>query len=481
MTTRPVFLRRTKIVCTIGPATSSPAAIRRLAVAGMNVARLNFSYGTHESHAAVIAAVRSIAADLGHPIGILQDLCGPKLRVGELSGGAMMLKAGERVTLRLTGRAAPGDIPVPLPELAGVAAPGHRIFLSDGRIELRVIESTRSAVSCHVTAGGLLKSHQGINVPDVALPIRTVTAKDLADFRFGIEHEVDWVAMSFLRRAQDLTPLRRLAKQAGADVPLISKIEKHEAIADLDSIIAASDGIMVARGDLGIELPLAQVPVLQKDIIGRCNAAGKPVITATQMLESMIESPRPTRAEVSDVANAVFDGTDAVMLSGETATGRYPAAAVRVMTDVIARAEAAYDFQRRWAECSAWPCHTIADGISEAACGLARDVDAAAIISATSTGYTALAVARQRPKTRLVAVTPNVATLRRLSLVWGVHALPATRGRHTDELIVNAIDRAQEAGFVRAGDRVVVTAGVPRGAGNTNLIKVEVVGKHERL
>jgi pyruvate kinase len=481
MKTHHAPLRRTKIVCTIGPATSSPAAIRRLAVAGMDVARLNFSYGTHESHAAAIVAIRSIAADLGRPIAILQDLCGPKLRVGELLGGQMPLRAGDEVTIRLSGRVTPGDIPLPLPELAGVAESGQRLMFADGRIELRVVDPAKSTITCRVIAGGLLESHQGINVPDVALPIRTVTPKDIVDFRFGIDHEVDWVAMSFVRGAHDLAPLRRLAKQAGADVPIISKIEKHEAITGIDSIIAASDGIMVARGDLGVELPLAEVPVLQKDIIGRCNAAGKPVITATQMLESMIASPRPTRAEVSDVANAVFDGTDAVMLSGETAAGHYPAAAVRVMAEVIDRAEAAYDFDARWAECSAWPCHTIADGISEAACGLARDVEAAAIISATSSGQTALAVARQRPKTRLIAVTPNVATLRRMSLVWGVHALLATRGRNTDELIVSAIDRAKQAGFVRAGDRVVVTAGVPRGAGNTNLIKVEVVGQHERL
>jgi len=481
MKTRPPALRRTKIVCTIGPATASPAAIRSLAVAGMNVARLNFSYGTHESHAAVIAAIRSVAGDLDRPIAVLQDLCGPKLRVGEIPGGEVRLRSGDEITLRLRGRPAPGDIPLPLPELAGAAEPGQRLLLSDGRIELRVVASAGSAISCRVAIGGLLESHQGINLPDAVLPIRTVTPKDLVDFRFGVEQKVDWVAMSFVRRAQDLAPLRRLAKDAGADLPLISKIEKHEAIADLDNIIDASDGIMVARGDLGIELPLAQVPILQKKIISRSNAAGKPVITATQMLESMIASPRPTRAEVSDVANAVFDGADAVMLSGETAAGHYPTAAVRVMAEVVARAESAYDFEKRWVDCAAWPCDTIADGISEAACGLARDVNAAAIISATSTGHTALAVARQRPKTRLVAVTPNVATLRRLSLVWGVHALLAARGRHTDELIINAVHRAKEAGFVRVGDRVVVTAGVPIGAGNTNLIKVEVVGKHERL
>jgi pyruvate kinase len=450
-------------------------------MAGMDVARLNFSYGTHESHAEVMAVVRSVAKELGMPIGILQDLSGPKLRVGEIAGGAAQLHAGDEVVLRMRGRTGAGEIPVPLPELAVAAEPGQRLLLADGQIELRVVEATRSAIKCQVRAGGALKSHQGINAPDSVLPIRTVTAKDLADFRFGLEQGVDWAAMSFVRQAADLAPLRRAMKEANADVRLMAKIEKHEAIDHLDEIIAAADGVMVARGDLGVELPLARVPVLQKDIISRCNAAGKPVVTATQMLESMLTNPRPTRAEVSDVANAVFDGSDAVMLSGETAVGQYPTQAVRVMAEVIARAEAAYDFDARWAECRSWPCDSVADGISEAACGLARDIGAKAIITATSSGFTALAVARQRPKTRLVAVTANMATLRRLTLVWGVYGLLALRGRDTDELVVNAIDRAREAGYVRDGDRVVVTAGVPLSAGNTNLVKVEVVGRHERM
>ncbi len=474
-------MRRTKIVCTIGPATSSRKAIRQLAAAGMDVARLNFSYGTHESHAAAIADVRSVSAELGKPIGILQDLSGPKLRVGEIAGGAMELRTGHEVTLRVRGRAKGDEIPVPLPELGAAVTPGQRLLLSDGRFELRVVEARAGAIRCQVQVGGVLESHQGINVPDSALPIRTVTAKDLADFRFGLSQQVDWVAMSFVRSADDLRPLRRAAKEAGAEAHLVAKIEKHEAIGNLDEIIAAADGVMVARGDLGVELPLAEVPARQKDIIKRCNRAGKPVITATQMLESMVTNPRPTRAEVSDVANAVFDGTDAVMLSGETAAGQHPTEAVRVMAEVVAQAELAYDFEACWAERGGWPCSSIADGISEAACGLARDIGARAIISATSSGATALAAARQRPKARLIAATANVATLTRLALVWGVCGVLAPRGRNTDELIVNAVDRAREAGFVRAGDRVVVTAGVPGRAGNTNLIKVELVGRHEKL
>jgi pyruvate kinase len=318
-------------------------------------------------------------------------------------------------------------------------------------------------------------------MPDSALPVRAVTAKDLTDFRFGMELQVDWVAISFVQSADGFRPLRSAARKAGGDVRLIAKIERHEAIDNLDEIIAAADGIMVARGDLGVELPLAEVPALQKDIIRRCNRVGRPVITATQMLESMVTSPRPTRAEVSDVANAVFDGTDAVMLSEETAAGQHPTEAVRVMAEVVAQAESAYDFDACWSERGGWPSTSIADGISEAACGLARDVGARAIISATSSGATALAVARQRPKARLIAATANVATLTRLALVWGVYGVLAPRGGNTDEMIVNAVDRARVAGFVRAGDRVVVTAGVPGRAGNTNLIKVEVVGRHEKM
>lgn len=474
-------LRRTKIVCTIGPATASAVMIRRLARAGMDVARLNFSYGTHQSHAEIIAHVRSAAEELGRPIGILQDLSGPKLRVGELPGGSIQLQAGREVLLSAGGQVGPRQIPIPLRELAAALKAGHRLLLADGAIELRVLSARGPEIRCEVRVGGLLRSHQGVNAPDAALPIRTVTVKDLADLAFGLEHEVDWVAMSFVRQARDLAPLRRAMKEAGSTAGVIAKVEKHEAVAHLDEIVEAADGVMVARGDLGIEVPLAQVPVLQKAIIGKCNRAGKPVITATQMLESMIASPRPTRAEVSDVANAVFDGTDAVMLSGETATGRYPVEAVGVMARVVGEAEAAFDFERRGRESAEWPCEEVTEAISEATCGLAQDVGASAIITATSSGYTALMVAKHRPQAPIVAATANVATLRRLALVWGVYPLLAPRGRNSDELIVNAIDRALRAGLVRRGERVVVTAGVPPGPGRTNLIKVEVVGRHDRL
>ena len=439
--------RRTKIVCTIGPATQSKTALARLAAAGMNVARFNFSYGTHDDHARAIGLVRALEHKLGRPLGILQDLSGFKLRVGALPGGAMMLRPRQEIVLTAA----------PSPDPRG------------------------PDIRCRVRVGGLLQAHQRLAAPDPALPIGAATQKDLADLRFGLAQGVDWVAMSFVRSADDLKPLRRVMKRHGSAAGLMAKIERHEAIANLDEIIDAADGIMVARGDLGIQLPLERVPVLQKDIIARCNAVGKPVVTATQMLESMVSSPRPTRAEVSDVANAVLDGTDAVMLSGETAVGRYPSDAVRVMSQVCARAEAAFDYQGRLEHSTLLPCRTVTDGISQAVVSLASDLDARAIITATSSGHTALMVAMHRPAAPIVAVTPDVATQRRLTPSWGVTPLLAARGRNTDQLIVRALARAREEKLVHEGDLVVVTAGVPAGMpGHTNRIKVEVVGRRER-
>jgi len=446
----------------------------------MDVARLNFSYGTQEGHARTIGLIRSVAKEFGRPIGILQDLSGPKLRVGELPDDKLELQPGTEVVLSVRGRSSLSHIPLALPQLSSPLRPGNRLLLGDGAIELTVLATTASEIRCEVKVGGTLRSHQGVNLPDAALSVRAVTAKDLDDLRFGLRQGVDWVAMSFVRKAGDLAPLRRTMQEAGRHPGLVAKIEKQEAVEHLDEIIQAADGVMVARGDLGMEVPLAQVPVLQKSIIARCNRAGKPVITATQMLESMMVSPRPTRAEVSDVANAVFDGTDAVMLSGETAAGRYPAEAARTMTRVVAEAEAAFDFTARLRESAEWPCEEVTDAISQATCGLAHDIRAAAIITATSSGYTAMMVSKHRPKTPIVAVTSDVATLSRLSLVWGVHPLLAPRGANTDELVGNALARARAAGYVAAGDCVVVTAGVPPGPGNTNLIKVEVVGRHRR-
>jgi pyruvate kinase len=448
----------------------------------MDLARLNFSHGTHEDHDHLIDTVHSVAAKLRRPIGILQDLAGPKPRVGDLPDGELYLPPRAEVVLSAAPSPAPGHLPLPVPELPRTVSPGQRILLADGRIELKVLDAGGSEVRCRVQVGGTLRSHQGVHLPDVDLPIRTFTDRDRDDLRFGLARGVDWVAMSFVRSAEDLRLLRREIDRAEAPARLMAKIEHHQAIDDLEAIIAASDGIMVARGDLGIEIPLDRVPLLQKRIIECCNAAGKPVVTATQMLESMIESPRPTRAEVSDIANAVLDGTDAVMLSGETAVGRHPIEAARVMARVAARAETAFDFEARLLESTQWPCHTTTDGISQATVNLAHDLPARAIITATTSGHTALMVAMHRPEPPIIAVTPDVATQTRLTLAWGVVPLLAPRGRNTDELIVSAIAAAREAGLVADGDLVVVTAGVPAGVpGQTNLIKVEEVGRHHEF
>ena len=452
--------------------------LARLARAGMDVARLNFSYGTREDHGRVIGRIRKVAGKLGRPIGILQDLAGPKLRVGELPAGGVMLRPRQEVMLSVGPRASGEQIPIPVPGLPSALSAGQRLLLSDGRVELEALEVTAKGIRCKVRVGGLLRSHQGVNLPEASLPIAAVTSKDLADLKFGLAEGVDWVAMSFVRRAEDLAPLRAMMAKQGKAVGLIAKIEKHEAVDHLEEIIAGADGVMVARGDLGIEVALDQVPILQKRIIAACRQAGKPVITATQMLESMVSSPRPTRAEVSDVANAVFDGTDAVMLSGETAAGRYPVEAARVMARVTERAEGALDYEHCLTESARWPCETVTDAIGQATCALARDLGARAIITGTSTGHTAVMVAIHRPDIPIIAVTADVATERRLTLVWGVKPLVAPRGRNTDDLIANAVGRAMEAKLVKLGDRVVVTAGVPAGIpGQTNLIKVETVGR----
>lgn len=472
--------RRTKIVCTLGPATASEAMIQELARAGMEVARVNFSHGSRDDHRQMFTGVRAASEKLDRPLGLLADLSGAKLRLGEIPGDEMVLRAGEQVLLDTASEPAPGRLPLPVPELAGALAPGQRLLLGDGGMALSVQEVRGSEIRAAATAGGLLRSRQGLHAPGARLAIRAVTDKDLEDLEFALGQGADWVAMSFVRSARDLEPLREAIRRARAPVRLMAKIETQEAVQNLEEIVAVSDGLMVARGDLGIEMEVEQVPVLQKTIIGRANRAGKVVVTATQMLESMVHSPRPTRAEVSDVANAVLDGTDAVMLSGETAIGDYPVEAVRVMARAVCHAEAALDFGARLTQSMAWPAETVTQAISEATCHVARELGAKAIITATLSGRTACMVAMHRPETPIVAVTPDVATLRRLTLVWGVRPLLAERGRNTDELIRNAVAAAERAGLVRAGDVVVITAGVAAQEGGTNMIEVEVVGRRPR-
>jgi len=472
-------MRKTRIVCTLGPATDSPRILRALTNAGMDVARMNFSHGSHAEHARRIAAVRKLAQQLGRPIGILQDLSGPKLRVGEFREGHVNLRRGQTFTLTTDEVAGTEErVRIAFPDLARYIHKGERIMLADGAIELRVEAVRRGDIVCRVVNGEVLSSHQGVNVPDTDLPIPAVTEKDLADLDFGIEHGVDWVAMSFVRRGKDLDPLRQRMRQRKRSIPIIAKIEKHEAVTALDEILEAADGLMVARGDLGVEMPLYEVPGIQKQIIRMCNLGGKPVITATQMLQSMIENPRPTRAEVTDIANAILDGSDGVMLSGETAVGKYPVQATRMMERVARQAESLFDFEAIRREKALVVSGNPTDAISESCVAIAHDLRAKAIISVTSSGYTARMISKNRPRTPIIAATPHVETYRRLSLIWGVQPVLVRMCTDSEEVFAAAQAAAKAHGYVRDGDLVVITGGVPVGVpGRTNLIRVQVIGE----
>ena len=468
-------MRRTKIVCTIGPASRSPETLEQLIRAGMDVARLNFSHGTQAEHLQVITSVRRIAERVGRSIAILQDLAGLKIRIGEMASGATTLEAGAPFTL--TTRQVLGstqEVSVNYPQLTDDVQPGDTLLLSDGDLELEVIGVTEEDVRCRVITGGRLASRKGVNLPARRITAPTVTGKDHDDLAFGLRHGVDYVAQSFVRTAADVLQVRGIVQEHGSTVPLIAKIETHDALTNIDEIIDSVDGVMVARGDLGVAIPLATVPRLQKMLIGRANRAGKPVITATHMLRSMQDSPRPTRAEVTDVANAVLDGTDAIMLSEETAIGRFPVEAVTMMAAIAVDAESSFPFDawlHRFETGGALP-----EAVARAACTLAADIDAAAIVTCTQSGGTARRVSRCRPRTPIVAPTPHAETYRRLALVWGVTPLLSQSQPTTDELIDEAVGAALTAARVQRGDTVVITAGVPIGPpGMTNVIKVQTL------
>ena len=476
-------MRRTRIVCTIGPASREPTMLRRLIEAGMDVARLNFSYGSLASHEENIERIRAAAEEAGRPVAILADLQGPKLRVGEMAEEGVSLEMGDRVTFvgdDFVGRS-PEALPVQNERFAHLVSPGDRVLLDDGLIELRVESVEGTDVRCRVVSGGRLESNKGINLPGTSFALPSLTDKDRRDLAHALRWGVDWVALSFVRTAEDVLELRRLVKElAGSEspTPVMAKIEKPQALEHIDAIVGAVDGIMVARGDLGIEIPAAEVPMAQKRIIGKSNRAGVPVVTATQMLESMIRHPRPTRAEASDVANAVLDGTDALMLSGETSIGKYPLEAVRTMTRI------AHEAEDRLLERPAQPFRSseedlnlsIADAVGRAAREAAQDLDAAAIISPTASGYTARIMSRYRPDSPIVAITPDARVQRRLMLHWGVTPLLAPRSDNTDDMIARAVEVARERNLIDEGDVVVITAGSARSEpGTTNLMRVHVV------
>ncbi len=471
-------MRRTKIICTIGPATESEEMLLALAEAGMNVARLNFSHGTREDHGRRIACIREIEARLGKPIAVLQDLPGPKLRTGAMASDTVDVVTGQRFVF--TTRDVPGtaeEVNLPYPDLVRQAKPGQQIFVADGDFEFHIESVTDTDIVTRVVIGGPLGAHKGVNMPgsDICLP--SVTDEDIEDLKFGLEHDVDWVAASFVRTAADLDPIRKLIADSGKSVRLIAKIEKGEGVANIDSIIEAVDGIMVARGDLGVELPVEKVPIAQKTIIRKCNQAGKPVITATQMLDSMIRNRRPTRAEVTDVANAVFDGTDATMLSGETAIGKFPVETVQMMRAILLETESNLDYLQMMQERERLSANTVTDAIAQASVSLAWDLSAAAIITPTSSGATARAVSQYRPVAPIVAAPSSASVYRQLALSWGVIPVLVARSANTDEMIEQAVKGAEDLGIVKQGDTVVLTAGIPSGVpGRTNLIKVQVVG-----
>lgn len=472
-------MTRTKIVCTIGPASADEGVLRQMLRAGMSVARLNFSHGDHATHEQYIGLLRRLAREEDVNLAIMQDLQGPRLRIGVLEEEVVNLVAGQEFIL--TGRQVVGtdrEVTVEGVDLAREVAPGNTVLIDDGQIELTVVRTGDEDVVTRVATGGPIRSRKGINVPGVTLSVPTITEKDRRDLRFGIEQGVDFVAMSFVRSAADVTELRRLMAEMGGEAPIIAKIEKHEAVAAFDAILEAADGIMVARGDLGVETSAEEVPIVQKMAIAKCNAVGKPVITATQMLNSMIQSPRPTRAEASDVANAILDGTDAVMLSGETSIGHYPVLAVKTMARIATKAEDLLG--RTWARAAdrGRAEDETADAIGRATVEIAEGIGAKAILTMTSSGYTARLIARHRPSEPIVAITHRETTLRRLALTWGVTAMLVPHYDSVDSLFAIADRAASASGAAKAGDSIVITAGLPIGlGGRTNLLNIHTVGE----
>ena len=473
-------MRRTKIICPLGPASSNRKTVEKMIEAGMNVARLNFSHGTHEGHQKYIDMVKTIRKERGCPLAIMLDTKGPEIRTGVMKDGPVKLIDGQDFTL--TAREVEGDdkeVFMTLPELPSQVKAGNIILVDDGAIKLRVKSTTETDIICTVEAGGKLSDRKGINVPYVAVDMPYLSEQDKSDLLFGIENDVDFVAASFVRSKQDIIDLRKFINyNGGHDIRIIAKIENLQGIEAFDDILELSDGIMVARGDMGVEVEYERLPGLQKRFIHKCYQAGKMVITATQMLESMIKRQLPTRAEITDVANAVFDGTSAVMLSGETASGKFPVEAVRAMAKIAEQAENdAFDiatFRRIKYDMDA---KDTTNAVCDAACTTAKDIDAAAIIALTKFGQTARRMSKFRPDVPIVAATPVEKTFHQLSLSWGVYPVIARYQNTTDQLFVHAVDCAKQIDLVADGDRVVVVAGIPLDTpGNTNILKVELVG-----
>ncbi|HHW37170.1 MAG TPA: pyruvate kinase [Bacillales bacterium] len=472
-------MRKTKIVCTIGPASESIETLMDLMQAGMNVARLNFSHGNYQEHGERIRSIREAANTLGKTVAILLDTKGPEIRTHNMENGEIHLQAGHEIVISMTEVTGNADkFSITYPGLIHDVDKGSKILLDDGLIELEVLDKQNEEIRTKIINSGVLKNKKGVNVPNVVINLPAMTEKDAQDILFGIEQQVDFIAASFVRKAQDVLAIRELLeKNNGASIRIIPKIENQQGVDNINEILEVSDGLMVARGDLGVEIPAEEVPLVQKMLIKKCNTAGKPVITATQMLDSMQRNPRPTRAEASDVANAIFDGTDAIMLSGETAAGSYPKEAVQTMDRIASKAETALSYQELLTVRRKESEVTITDAISQSVAHTALNLNVTAIITPTESGSTAQSISKYRPKAPIIAVTPNDAISRKLALVWGVFTKVGETAETTDEMLDTAVQEALETGLVSHGDLVVLTAGVPVGTpGTTNLMKVHIIG-----
>ena len=472
------MMRKTKIVCTLGPATDSDGVLREMLESGMNVARFNFSHGSHEEHKRRLDALKALREELGLPVAAMLDTKGPEVRLRSFADGAVALKTGGEFTL--TTRDVAGDeriCSVTYADLPGDVKPGNTILLDDGLVRLTVLETTSTDIRCRVENDGVMKNNKGVNVPGIRLSMPYMSQRDREDILFGVEQGFDFIAASFVRTAADVREIRRLLDEAGSSIQIIAKIENQEGVSNLTEILSVADGIMVARGDMGVEIDFTEIPIIQKDMIAQCMDAGKPVITATQMLDSMVENPRPTRAEITDVANAIYDGTSAIMLSGETAAGKYPVDAVKTMDAIARRTEADINYAKRMRNLTGSARLSIAAATAHAACTTALDIGADAIITVSQSGATARLVSRFRPGSTVVACLLSEQVRRQMALYWGVVPLLMPYAQNTDQLIDFAVQAAEEAGLVKQGDLVVLTAGVPVGvSGTTNMIKVHLIG-----
>ncbi|OPJ54989.1 pyruvate kinase [Alkalithermobacter paradoxus] len=469
--------KKTKIVCTMGPASEKKEILKELINNGLNVCRLNFSHGDYEEHGARINAIKELRKELNKPVAILLDTKGPEIRTGKFKDPEVLLEEGQMFTITMREVEGTKEIcTVSYKGLAEDVKPGDTILIDDGLVGLTVKEIKGEDIICQVQNSGIVKNNKGVNVPGVVINLPAITEKDRKDIEFGIEQGIDFIAASFVRKPADVLAIRAILEEKNAlDIQIISKIENQEGVDNIDEILEVSDGIMVARGDLGVEIPTEEIPIVQKMIIRKCNEVAKPVITATQMLDSMIRNPRPTRAEVTDVANAIYDGTDAIMLSGETAAGKYPVEAVKTMATIAKRTEETLNYNEILRNKGLSKVN-ITNAISHATCTTAIDLNASAIITCTSSGDTAKAVSKFRPSAPIVAATNCEKVMRKLALTWGVESVLSQKASSTDEVIENSMNAAIEAGYVNSGDLVVVTAGVPVGvAGTTNLIKVHIV------